>query len=148
MPSLKASFTSMFSTSSANLTHLVPRHHVVNVLVPALAKLAAQLVADLLIAVGPPAAALLIGHLLRAHAHAQHVRDLEARCRLSLWRTRRNDWQSRSSSAYAAPSCTASWARAEASTCSCSRELRAWKLTPRLWLLVLCATTSRLTSHA
>ena len=77
----------MFSTSSANLTHLVPKHHVVNVLVPALAKLAAQLVADLLIAVCPPAAALLIDQLLRAHAHAQHLLDLEARRWLSLWRT-------------------------------------------------------------
>ena len=64
---------------------------------PALAKLAAQLVVDLLIA-GPPAAAFLIGHLLRAHAHAQHLPDLKARCRLRLWRTRRNDWQRRSSS--------------------------------------------------
>ena len=90
--------SSMFSTSSANLTHLVPRHHVVNVLVAALAKLAAQLVADLLIAAGPSTAALLIGHLLRAHAHAQYLLDLEARRRLSLWRTRRNDWQRRSSS--------------------------------------------------
>ena len=73
-------------------------HHVVNVLVTALAKLAAQLVADLLIAAGPSTAALLIGHLLRAHAHAQYLLDLEARRRLSLWRTRRNDWQRRSSS--------------------------------------------------
>ena len=83
------------------LSQLYPpgaRHHVVNVLVTALAKLAAQLVADLLIAAGPSTAALLIGHLLRAHAHAQYLLDLEARRRLSLWRTRRNDWQRRSSS--------------------------------------------------
>ena len=50
------------------------------------------------IAADPPAAAHLLGQFLRAHAHAQHLPDLEARCRLSLWRTRRNDWQSRSSS--------------------------------------------------
>jgi len=95
--SLTASFVDVLD-QSVNCTHLCARHRdnvLVNVLVPALAKLAAQLVADLLIAAGPPAAALLIGHILRAHAHAQHVPDLEARCRLSLWR---NDWQSRSSS--------------------------------------------------
>ena len=37
--------------------------------------------------VPPPAAALLIDQLLRAHAHAQHLLDLEARRWLSLWRT-------------------------------------------------------------
>ena len=97
MPSLTASFVDVLD-QSVNFTHLCARHYVVNVLVPALAKLAAQLVADLLIAAGPPAAAYLLGQFLRAHAHAQHLPDLEARCRLSLWRTRRNDWQSRSSS--------------------------------------------------
>ena len=97
MPSLTASFVDVLD-QSVNFTHLCARHYVVNVLVPALAKLAAQLVADLLIAADPPAAAYLLGQFLRAHAHAQHLPDLEARCRLSLWRTRRNDWQSRSSS--------------------------------------------------
>jgi len=97
MPSLTASFVDVLD-QSVNFTHLCARHYVVNVLVPALAKLAAQLVADLLIAADPPAAAHLLGQFLRAHAHAQHLPDLEARCRLSLWRTRCNDWQSRSSS--------------------------------------------------
>ena len=86
MLSLTASFVDVLD-QSVNFTHLCARHYVVNVLVPALAKLAAQLVADLLIAAGPPAATLLIGQFLRAHAHAQHLPDLEARCRLSLWRT-------------------------------------------------------------
>ena len=86
MPSITASFVDVLD-QSIKFTHLCARHHVVNVLVPALAKLAAQLVADLLIAAGPPAAALLLGQFLRAHAHAQHLPDLEARCRLSLWRT-------------------------------------------------------------
>ena len=86
MPSLTASFVDVLD-QSVNFTHLCARHYVVNVLVPALAKLAAQLVADLLIAADPPAAAHLLGQFLRAHAHAQHLPDLEARCRLSLWRT-------------------------------------------------------------
>ena len=97
MPSLTASFVDVLD-QSVNFTHLCARHYVVNVLVPALAKLAAQLVADLLIAADPPAAAHLLGQFFRAHAHAQHLPDLEAPWRLSLWRTRCNDWQSRSSS--------------------------------------------------
>jgi hypothetical protein len=97
VPSLTASFVDVL-VQSVNFTHLCARRHVVNVLVPALAKLAAQLVVHLLIAAGPPVAAFLIGHLLRAHEHGQHLPDLEARCRLRLWRTRRNDWQRRSSS--------------------------------------------------
>ena len=81
--------SSMFWTSQSTAPTCVPGTMSVNVLVPALAKLAAQLVADLLIAAGPSTAALFIGHLLRAHAHAQHLLDLEARRWLSLWRTRR-----------------------------------------------------------
>ena len=51
-------------------------------------------------------------------------------------------WQSRSSSAYAAPSCTASCAWREASVYSSSRELRASKLTPRLRLVCWSPTRS------
>ena len=58
MPSLTASFVDVLD-QSVNFTHLCARHYVVNVLVPALAKLAAQLVADLLIAAG------LVGEPLR-----------------------------------------------------------------------------------
>ena len=119
IPSITASFVDVLD-QSIKFTHLCARHHVVNVLVPALAKLAAQLVADLLIAAGPPAATLLIGQFLRAHAHAQHLPDLEARCRLSLWRTRRNDWQSRSSSS--TRDCVSSLAlRARAARAVCAR---------------------------
>ena len=57
-PSLTASFVDVLD-QSVNFTHLCARHYVVNVLVPALAKLAAQLVADLLIAAG------LVGEPLR-----------------------------------------------------------------------------------
>ena len=56
--SLTASFVDVLD-QSVNFTHLCARHYVVNVLVPALAKLAAQLVADLLIAAG------LVGEPLR-----------------------------------------------------------------------------------
>ena len=98
MPSLTASFVDVLD-QSVNFTHLCARHYVVNVLVPALAKLAAQLVADLLIAAG------LVGEPLRVGSVYFFVHMLTPSTSLILKHVvgsasgaQRNDWQSRSSS--------------------------------------------------
>ena len=89
----------MFSTSQSTAPTCVPGTMSVNVLVPALAKLAAQLVADLLIAAG------LVGEPLRVGSVYFFVHMLTPSTSLILKHVvgsasgaQRNDWQSRSSS--------------------------------------------------
>ena len=97
MPSLTASFVDVLD-QSVNFTHLCARHYVINVLVPALAKLAAQLVADILIAAGPPAAVLTYSVIFSVHMLTPSTSLILKHVVGSASGAQRNDWQSRSSS--------------------------------------------------
>ena len=124
---------------SVNFTHLCARHYVVNVLVPALAKLAAQLVADLLIAAG------LVGEPLRVGSVYFFVHMLTPSTSLILKHVvgsasgaQRNDWQSRSSSS--TRGCVRSLAlRGRAARAVCARTQQSM-----LTLAVRPAQTSRI----
>ena len=97
MPSLTASFVDVLD-QSVNFTHLCARHYVVNVLVPALAKLAAQLVADLLIAAGPSRSGSPTRSIFSVHMLTPSTSLILKHVVGSASGAQRNDWQSRSSS--------------------------------------------------